>query len=223
MTDIRIPPLKLRVGDLVEIRGAQEILASLDQRGALDGMPFMPEMLKFCGQRFRVAKRADKTCNTITVMESRRIHGAVHLEGLRCDGEAHGGCQAQCFLFWKEAWLKRVGTDEPDTLRPASHVQQGSAPLLCNLESLQAATRSMDSSNASEIVYRCQSTDLLKASESLPWWDVRQYFRDVSSGNVGLLDLAKAALFNIFRMTLRITAYRAQMRLFNRFQAWRGG
>ena len=33
---------------------------------------------------------------------------AVHLEGLRCDGAGHDGCQAGCLLFWKESWLKRV-------------------------------------------------------------------------------------------------------------------
>ena len=31
------------------------------------------------------------------------------LEDLRCDGSAHDGCQAECRVFWKEAWLKRVG------------------------------------------------------------------------------------------------------------------
>ena len=102
--------MKLRVGDFVEVRSEQEILATLDETGAIDGLPFMPEMLEFCGKRFRVEKRADKTCNTITIMESRRLYDTVHLEDLRCSGQAHAGCQAQCYLFWKEAWLKRVET-----------------------------------------------------------------------------------------------------------------
>ena len=41
----------LRVGDLVEVRSADEIMATLDERGELENLPFMPEMLKFCGQR----------------------------------------------------------------------------------------------------------------------------------------------------------------------------
>lgn len=217
------PPLRLRVGDLVEVRSEQEILATLDEQGAIDGMPYMPEMLEYCGKRFRVDKRADKTCNTITVMESRRIHDAVHLEGLRCNGDSHGGCQAQCFLFWKEAWLKRVGTGEADSGRSPTPGGPSQSSLRCDRDCLNELTRRSESSNSSEIAYRCQATDLLKASGPLPWWDIRQYVRDVWSGNVGVGDLLKSALFFIFQKTLRITAYRAQIRSYNCFQSWRGG
>jgi hypothetical protein len=57
--------LRLRVGDVVEVRSEGEILATLDENGELDAMPFMPEMLQFCGRRFRVDKVAVKTCDTI--------------------------------------------------------------------------------------------------------------------------------------------------------------
>src|SRR6267142_1519493 len=50
--------LGLRAGHWVEVRSADEILATLDDRGALDALPFMPEMLQYCGKRFRVFKRA---------------------------------------------------------------------------------------------------------------------------------------------------------------------
>ena len=223
MKDDQPPPLRLRVGDLVEVRSEQEILATLDEQGAIDGMPFMPEMLEYCGKRFRVNKRADKTCNTITVMESRRIYNAVHLEGLRCSGNAHGGCQAQCFLFWKEAWLKPVRTRGVDSGRSPTPGGPTQSSLRCNQERLNELTRRSESSNGSEIAYRCQATDLLKASEPLPWWDIRQYVRDVRSGNVGVGDLVKSLLFFIFQKTLRITAYRAQIRSYNCFQSWRGG
>jgi hypothetical protein len=76
---------------------------------------------------------------------------------------------------------------------------------------------------SSEIAYRCQATDLLNASEPLPWWDIRQYLRDVWSGNVGVMDLVKALLFRIFQRTLKITAYRTQIRAYNCLQSWRGG
>ncbi len=36
---------ELRAGDLVELRPPAEILATLDEGGATDGLPFMPEML----------------------------------------------------------------------------------------------------------------------------------------------------------------------------------
>ncbi|MCI0548310.1 MAG: hypothetical protein L0027_13625, partial [Candidatus Rokubacteria bacterium] len=103
--------LGLRPGELVQVRTEAEILATLDARGAIDGMLFMPEMLQYCGRQFRVAKRADKTCDTVTKTGGRRLLDTVHLDGLRCDGSGHGGCQAACFLFWKEAWLRRVETE----------------------------------------------------------------------------------------------------------------
>jgi len=104
--------LCLRVGELVEVRSADEILATLDAKGEIDGLPFMPEMLQFCGRRLRIFRTAHKTCDTITgQLVARRMEHCVHLEGARCDGAAHGGCQAGCLLFWKEAWLKRVEAD----------------------------------------------------------------------------------------------------------------
>ena len=36
---------------------------------------------------------------------------SVHLEGVRCDGSGHDGCEACCLIFWKEAWLKRAEND----------------------------------------------------------------------------------------------------------------
>jgi hypothetical protein len=223
MRNAGIPPLHLRVGDLVEVRSEQEVFATLDEQGTVDGMPFMPEMLEYCCKRFRVEKRADKTCNTITVMESRRIYDAVHLEGLRCDGSAHGGCQAQCLLYWKEAWLIRVKEGKTDSSRSPTPGGLAHYSLRFDRPRLNELTRHPLSSNDSGIAYRCQATDLLKASESLPWWNIGQYMRDVWSGNVGVMDLVKVALFRIFQKTLRITAYRAQIRAYNCFQSWRGG
>src|SRR5258705_13858251 len=98
--------LGLRAGDWVEVRSAPEILATLDERGCLEGLPFMPEMLAACGKRFRVFKSAHKGCDTIKTSASFRMADAVHLLGQRCDGGAHGGCQARCLIYWKDAWLK---------------------------------------------------------------------------------------------------------------------
>src|SRR5689334_7771389 len=97
--------LKLKAGDWVEVKSKAEILATLDEKGQIDGLPFMPEMLQFVGKRLRVAKRAHKTCDTVFPVRGRRVAHAVHLE-TRCDGKAHGGCEAGCLLFWKTDWLK---------------------------------------------------------------------------------------------------------------------
>src|ERR1700691_1457347 len=105
---------KHSVGDWVEVRSKAEILSTLDSDAQLDGMPFMPEMFAFCGQRFQVYKRAHKTCDTVFPVRGRRVADAVHLE-TRCDGSAHGGCQASCLIFWKDAWLKPISKNSPES------------------------------------------------------------------------------------------------------------
>ena len=105
---------ELRRGDTVEVRTAAEILATLDEQGALDALPFMPEMVAYCGRRFVVDRRAEKVCDTIKDLNSRRMTDCVFLGDLRCDGSGHDGCQAECRLYWKEAWLRRVTPAVPE-------------------------------------------------------------------------------------------------------------
>ena len=194
-------PLKLRPGDVVEVRSEAEILATLDERGAIDGLPFMPEMLAYCGKRLRVELRADKTCDTINYAGARRMYDTVHLAGTRCDGQAHGGCHAGCLFFWKEAWLKRVGEDgTAQADKPAAR---------CDRAHLEAMTRQPPAPGETEMRYRCQATDLLIASEPMRWWDPRQYVRDVWSGNITVMQVVRAVLFRGFRRLLRIGGYRA--------------
>lgn len=45
---------RIRPGMVVEVKPVEEILATLDQEGAVDALPFMPEMLQFAGRRFTV-------------------------------------------------------------------------------------------------------------------------------------------------------------------------
>jgi hypothetical protein len=182
--------LGLRIGELVEVRSQAEVLATLDERGELESLPFMPEMLQFCGRRFRVAKLALKLCDTITWTGMYRMRNAVHLEGTRCDGKAHGDCQAGCNIYWKEAWLRRVSDDEPDP-----------APMpRCTLELLSAATRKTDEGlDPGEERYFCQATELLRAApEPIPSWDGRQYVRDVRSGNTGAMAMAGTIAIGLF-------------------------
>src|SRR5262249_3628631 len=100
---------KLRVGDKVEVREPEEILKTLDPNGAVDYLPFMPEMLEFCGKRFQVSSRAFTTC--FSGPGTRRAFNTddvVTLSGVRCSGNAHDGCQKACLIFWREGWLRKV-------------------------------------------------------------------------------------------------------------------
>lgn len=213
--------LSLKAGDTVEVRSLEEILATVDERGRLEALPFMPEMLQHCGKRFTVLKSAHKTCDTIGFSGARRLERVVHLDELRCDGKAHGGCQAGCLIFWKEAWLKKV--DEASD----SATQARTRGPACTEAQLYAATREVALQSGADgetgEVYRCQATELNRASAFLPWWDLRQYIRDVTSRNVRVSDVMAALLFRIFRMLLRIGAYRALVGMYDRFQRKRGG
>src|SRR4029450_10217436 len=122
-SETRLWQRKPKADDWVEVLCKEEILATLDAKGQLEGMPFMPEMFRFCGQQLQVYKRAHKTCDTVFPVRGRHVHRAVHLH-TRCDGSAHGGCQAGCLIFWKEAWLKPVN----DTVGRTVSGSSGSTP-----------------------------------------------------------------------------------------------
>ena len=69
--------LGLKAGDWVQIRSKDEILETLDEKGRLDGLPFMPQMFGFCGQRFQVVKSAHKTCDMVNQSGGRALPGTV--------------------------------------------------------------------------------------------------------------------------------------------------
>jgi hypothetical protein len=191
----------LRPGDMVQVRPPSEILATLDADGALDSVPFMPEMLQYVGHRFTISRRVEKICDTIAGTGSRRMHDTVYLEDLRCDGSGHGGCQAGCRIYWKEAWLRRVDGDVD-----AVATSNGSgAELQHRAEAGARTVREIDGEEAE--VWRCQATEALKATEPLKPSDIRQYWRELASGNFGL--------FHFVRVTVRalILQVASRMRL----------
>jgi hypothetical protein len=194
--------LNLRAGELVRVRTAEEIVATLDENGKMDGMPFMPEMLDFCGKQFRVGKRAHKTCDTIvTGGPLRRVDNSVHLEGLRCTGAAHGGCEAECLLFWKEAWLERI----PAHASITTYQTAGNA----DLDGVWKGTHLPESTPSLEL-FSCQATQLRNFTKPMSPWNIKQYVTDVMSGNVGVLPLLRSlgiALFNGIQRRRRGTPY----------------
>jgi hypothetical protein len=170
---------ELRRGDRVEVRTPSEILATLDADASLGGLSFMPEMAALCGKRFTVERRAERVCDTVNHTGSRRLRDAVLLDDLRCDGSGHDGCQAECRLFWKEAWLRKVD----DESRPAPAVSRADVAAL-----MAKASRNARRSGAAsgETRYRCQATELPQCTEAVRFWDPRSYVREFTSGNVSL-------------------------------------
>jgi hypothetical protein len=166
----------LRPGDLVEVRPAAAILATLDGEGETEGIAFMPEMLPHLGRRYRVAQLALKICYPPGNVNLKP--GVVYLEDLRCDGTAHGGCQAECRFFWREEWLRRVEQGDAAT--------EASTDGLDELSSLAAARTRKTEDGEEATCWSCQATQLGRASTPVSWKEPRQYLREVSCGNVSV-------------------------------------
>jgi len=222
------------VGEVVRVRAEAEILATLDERGEIDGLPFMPEMRRFCGQAFRVHRRADKTCDTITgSLGARRMRDAVHLESVRCNGADHGGCEAACLLFWKEAWLERTRSPGRERLQRLTRgLLDGGTRLeavevpRCTRADVDRAAIGPKVAGNDEPAYRCQITQLLEATTPLSPRAPAQYLRDWLGGNVPLGTLFRVAVLRGltslvwgrgFRLKVRV--YDAVARLFGE-PAW---
>lgn len=171
--------IMFKPGDNVQVRSAAEILATLDEKGMHEGLPFMPEMVPFCGQTFIVHKRADKTCEG----GLRRMYNTVHLCGLRCNGSAHDGCQGLCTLYWNEAWLRKLSEQEtPANVRPSTHDE----------ESLLRKLKVRDECE-NGIKYICQATAVSRL-EHLRRYQLTQYIRDIRGGNVGRREIVTTAV-----------------------------
>lgn len=175
---------KLRPGDFVEVKSPGEILQTLDADGTLDRLPFMPEMVEFCGRRFQVSKRVVKTCyyGTSSGMRKFAAEDVVLLEGLRCSGAEHDGCQKACTIFWREAWLRRVSN------RVSNAAVNPPLPDPESSKWLRARLKTSTGPNT----YFCQASEILNATSELPLWErFQKCLSEVRAGNCGVLEMAR--------------------------------
>jgi len=185
---------RMRVGDRVRVKSLDAILETLDERGETGGMPFMPEMLPLCGQTLTVSKRADKTCDTVMATGLRRMTDTVHLGNMRCDGSAHGGCQTNCLFFWREEWLVREPAEDPaDLVTDGTDEARHAAVRL-----LHAAATVPDPNPEGSTRYSCQATRVRAGSHDLSVFDLRQYVRDVTSGNAPVRRVVPGLIISLF-------------------------
>lgn len=159
------------VGDEVEIKSLEEIQATLDERGCTGGLPFMPEMVRFAGRRGRVFRSVDKIYDYGRTRGMRRLRHCVLVSGLRCDGEAHGTCQALCYLIWHTDWLRKPGEARGAT---------GSRAIA------PAEVPAVAPDGTPRQRYFCQYTELHHASTPMGAWGVGKELRPLVAGNVTL-------------------------------------
>lgn len=176
----------LRAGDWVEVLSPEQVQATLDGDGTLAGLPFMPEMARLCGRRFRVARRVEKTCHDVHQGGAREFRGndVVQLADVRCTGAQHGDCNRQCVIFWKEAWLCRVAGEAAESLADTDVGQS------CSGQSCSGHSPPIDALCQQLITidlqgrYICQSSQLAQASALLSTPQrLRKVVREVQVGN----------------------------------------
>jgi hypothetical protein len=186
-----------RSGDRVTVRSRDEILSTLDADGTLHGLPFMPEMLDWCGRPVRVERRAEKTCVDVAlpVYPNRRFpaNDVVFLDGPRCDGRFHDGCTRACKVFWKEDWLLPSDAVETSTRAAETGFDAALPPL---------------KTKSDESHYFCQSTQLLAATEAFPGnqklWRIRIFAREIRNGDRSVPEILKLLMLWSWQRLLRL-------------------
>ncbi len=184
---------RMRPGDLVQVKTPDEILATLDEAGTLNRLPFMSEMIEFCGKQFRVSSRVVKTCFTGPGSAPRSFEDddVVLLEDLRCSGTAHDGCQKSCAIFWREAWLRKI-----DHVSPQSEISSDSKKRLQSRLKVSVGPKT----------YFCQASELLNATYRISrfqrYW---MCFTDIREGNCSAAEMAKRiAVFAVWKFRRRL-------------------
>lgn len=168
------------VGDRVRIKPLETIRATLDAQGKLDGLPFMDEMAAFCGREAVVYRVVDKIYDYGRSRLMRPIDDCVLLVWQRCDGSAHGGCQAACYLIWKSQWLES---------------QPGAAP---SSPAVPVPAASMAAAGDAPVRYSCQYTELSSASRAAGRFEWRGVIGPWVVGNVTAGAFVVAVLTRVF-------------------------
>lgn len=181
---------RFRPGEWARVKPFSEIASTLDEKGCLNGLPFMPEMLPLCGSYQRVFRRAEKFHDYFSRAGSplRRLRDAVMLNELRCGGEAHGGCQAGCQFIWKEAWLEPVNEPAADDTPSAT---------ACEAKLYDFGCRTLPDGGTR---YACQMTELPGATSPMRLKDPRHFLRDLWCGNVRFEPFVKAVALAVFNL-----------------------
>lgn len=107
----------LEAGDLVRIKSADEIQKTLNRWKEHKGSGFMDDMWQYCGTEHRVLKPVKRFVDERDY-KVKKLKGVVLLEGLNCIGTPIlGGCDRNCYYFWREAWLEKIEEDQKAELQ----------------------------------------------------------------------------------------------------------
>lgn len=187
--------LLFRAGDWVRVRDLDSIRSTLDTEARLNGLPFMPGMIPFCGRRFRIAKVADTICLDNAV---HRLGACVVLQtSRRCDGESYRGCQFGCHFLWRNEWLEVANVDQ-------STVQRGQiddGPAFTKLVQLVCSKTTQD--DGRQQLIRCQATALRELASPLSAGQLAQYRRALTNNRRSLGEIVSFGWYLIRKKLTR--------------------
>lgn len=115
--------LDLSPGELVEVRGKEEIMATLDKNHRHRGLLFDGEMLPYCGGIYRVLRRVHHIIDEKSGKMVNMKFPCIVLEGVVCKSDYHRLCPRAIYPYWRENWLKRA------TEKPVSQAQDQATQL----------------------------------------------------------------------------------------------
>jgi hypothetical protein len=128
-------------------------------------------------------------------------------------------------IFWKEAWLKPI-TSAGQTASVDSDSAFASFGTTAGCSEAVVRTQAQPlSTPEGEPIYRCQATELRKATDALPWWDLTQYIEDYTSGNITLREMVESGIHSAwYHLSAAGIGLGSAMRWFyDKFQTLRGG
>ncbi len=109
--EVHPEPLGLKEGELVRVKSRTDIRKTLTSEGRCQGMSYVPSVMDpFEGRIFKVHTVVDRFYDEVR-QRPLRLKNTVLLAGAHCDGSQvtdSPGCDRNCLIFWKDAWLERV-------------------------------------------------------------------------------------------------------------------
>ena len=151
-------------------------MATLGPSGRHQGLPWMPQMVDLCGKSATVVRWVTSSCTpTADGVQFGGVSAAVLLDVNRCNGHSYGGCQLDCPLIWKTAWLT---TEEDPKLADCSDA----ATKLRQV----AVQNAMDGNGCA----RCQATQLNRISIPQPESRLKQYANEMNLNRVSMSTIA---------------------------------
>jgi hypothetical protein len=92
-------------GDRIRVLRRDEITVTLDKQGRNRGLRFDDDMIKRCGQSYRVLKRVERLIDDATGQMLEMKAPCIVLDGADASGEFLRLLAQHEYPFWREVWL----------------------------------------------------------------------------------------------------------------------